>query len=74
MRLPQQRVQMLVLEVIRSADTDNNRRSRFRPGRTQEINLFLINNSFYLVDLPGYGFTKVSKALREKLEKLIKYP
>jgi GTP-binding protein len=43
------------------------------PGRTQEINLFLINNSFYLVDLPGYGFTKVSRALREKLEKLINW-
>ncbi|HBH46696.1 MAG: ribosome biogenesis GTP-binding protein YsxC [Candidatus Jacksonbacteria bacterium RIFOXYC2_FULL_44_29] len=43
------------------------------PGRTQEINLFLINNSFYLVDLPGYGFTRTSKALRDRLEQLINW-
>jgi GTP-binding protein len=34
------------------------------PGRTQSINYFLINGSFYFVDLPGYGFAKVSKAMR----------
>src|ERR1041385_2743926 len=34
------------------------------PGRTQSINYFLINDSFYFVDLPGYGFAKVSKAVR----------
>ncbi len=48
-------------------------RTSSTPGRTQEINIFLINNSFYLLDLPGYGFTKVSKALRDKLEKLINW-
>jgi len=32
------------------------------PGRTQSINFFLINGSFYFVDLPGYGFARVSKA------------
>ena len=48
-------------------------RTSSTPGRTQEINLFLINNSFYLLDLPGYGFTKTSKELREKLEKLINW-
>ncbi len=41
------------------------------PGRTQQINLFLINESSYLVDLPGYGFTKTSKKIREKIEELI---
>lgn len=35
------------------------------PGRTQSINFFLINDSFYFVDLPGYGFAKVSKKMRE---------
>lgn len=35
------------------------------PGRTQSINYFLINESFYFVDLPGYGFAKVSKAMRK---------
>lgn len=34
------------------------------PGRTQCINFFLINRSFYFVDLPGYGYAKVSKAMR----------
>ncbi len=41
------------------------------PGRTQEINLFLINDSFYLVDLPGYGFARASGAGREKIRDLI---
>ena len=31
------------------------------PGRTQLINYFIINNSYYFVDLPGYGYSKVSK-------------
>lgn len=34
------------------------------PGRTQSINFFLINGSFYFVDLPGYGFARVSKGVR----------
>jgi GTP-binding protein len=41
------------------------------PGRTQEINLFLINEALYLVDLPGYGFAKLSKAGQQKLRDLI---
>ena len=36
------------------------------PGRTQSINYFLINDSFYFVDLPGYGFAKVSKSMRSE--------
>ncbi len=34
------------------------------PGRTQSINYFLINEDFYFVDLPGYGYAKVSKSMR----------
>ena len=34
------------------------------PGRTQSINFFLINESFYFVDLPGYGYAKVPKSMR----------
>ena len=34
------------------------------PGRTQSINFFRINDDFYFVDLPGYGFAKVSKSMR----------
>ncbi|OFX51557.1 MAG: YihA family ribosome biogenesis GTP-binding protein [Bacteroidetes bacterium GWA2_30_7] len=42
-----------------------------RPGKTQTINHFLINTSWYLVDLPGYGYAKLSKTLREKISKMI---
>ncbi len=42
------------------------------PGKTLLINHFLINDSWYLVDLPGYGFAKISKEGRDKLEKMIK--
>ncbi len=41
------------------------------PGRTQQINFFLINRDFYFVDLPGYGFAKLSKKERETLLLLI---
>lgn len=43
------------------------------PGKTQLINHFLINQSWYLVDLPGYGWARVSKAAREKWGKMISY-
>lgn len=36
-----------------------------QPGKTRLINYFLINDSFYLVDLPGYGFARVSKAEKD---------
>ena len=42
-----------------------------RPGKTQLINHFLINKEWYLVDLPGYGYAKVSKTSRDKWEKFI---
>lgn len=42
-----------------------------RPGKTQLINHFLINNSWYLVDLPGYGFARVSKTDRVKWKHMI---
>lgn len=40
------------------------------PGRTQSINFFLINDSFYFVDLPGYGYAKVSKTMRQDWGKM----
>src|SRR2546428_7363337 len=40
------------------------------PGRTQSINFFLINDAFYFVDLPGYGFARVSKAMRSDWGKM----
>ncbi len=41
------------------------------PGKTQLINHFLINGSWYLADLPGFGFAKVSKKIRQKWEQMI---
>lgn len=46
-------------------------RTSATPGRTQLINLFLINKTFYLVDLPGYGFAKTSKTKKEAFQQLI---
>mgnify|MGYP000926354160 CR=1 FL=1 len=42
-----------------------------KPGKTQLINHFIINNEWYLVDLPGYGYAKNSKTVRNKLEQMI---
>lgn len=41
------------------------------PGKTQLINHFIINENWYLVDLPGYGYAKVAKTKREEWEKSI---
>lgn len=41
------------------------------PGKTQLINHFMINNSWYLVDLPGYGYAKASKGERQKWQEFI---
>src|SRR5262245_18986557 len=41
------------------------------PGRTQQINFFKINEQFYFVDLPGYGYARVSKAQRQDLHRLL---
>lgn len=41
------------------------------PGKTQLINMFTVNNVWQLVDLPGYGFAKVSKKQRAKFENMI---
>lgn len=43
-----------------------------KPGKTQLINHFLINKSWYLVDLPGYGYASVSKQTRFEFSKFIK--
>jgi GTP-binding protein len=41
------------------------------PGKTQLINHFLINDNLYMVDLPGYGFAKVSLSQRKKWQRMI---
>jgi GTP-binding protein len=42
-----------------------------KPGKTQLINHFLINKNWYLVDLPGYGYAKVSKSSKQTFQKFI---
>lgn len=46
-------------------------RTSSQPGKTQTINFYKINDTFYFVDLPGYGYAKVSVAEREKWGKMI---
>ena len=41
------------------------------PGKTLLINHFIVNNEWYIVDLPGYGYAKQSKSVRKKLEQMI---
>ncbi len=42
-----------------------------KPGKTQLINYFLVDQDWYLVDLPGYGYAKISKKKRKEWEKMI---
>jgi len=42
-----------------------------RPGKTQLINHFIINKNWYLVDLPGYGYAKVSKSSKKTFQRFI---
>lgn len=46
-------------------------RTSSQPGKTQTINFYKINNMFYFVDLPGYGYAKVSVKEREKWGRMI---
>ena len=46
-------------------------RTSSQPGKTQTINFYNINNEMYLVDLPGYGYAKVSEKERERWGKMI---
>lgn len=46
-------------------------RSSSTPGRTQQINFFLIDEKVYFVDLPGYGYAKTSVKQRDKIRKMI---
>jgi GTP-binding protein len=42
-----------------------------KPGKTQTLNFYLINDGFYFVDVPGYGYAKVSKKQREQFGQMI---
>ena len=44
-----------------------------KPGKTQTLNYYLVNEQWYLVDLPGYGYAKVSQGQRASWQKMIEY-
>jgi GTP-binding protein len=46
-------------------------RTSSTPGRTRAVHYFLVNRRFYFVDLPGYGYAKVSKSAREEFAQLV---
>lgn len=52
-------------------DHKNLAKTSGRPGKTQLINHFLINKNWYLVDLPGYGYARVSKTAKKKFQTFI---
>ncbi len=49
----------------------NYARTSSKPGKTQTLNFYFVNESFYLVDVPGYGFAMVNKNLRKKFGMMI---
>ena len=53
------------------ANRKNLVKSSSKPGKTRQINFFLINKKVYFVDLPGYGFMKMDLKKKEKIRKLI---
>lgn len=52
-------------------DHKNLAKTSGRPGKTQLINHFIINDAWYLVDLPGYGYARVSKKAKKTFQKFI---
>ena len=46
-------------------------RTSSKPGKTQTLNFYLVNNNFYLVDVPGYGYATVSKSVQKKFGLMI---
>ncbi len=48
-------------------------KSSSTPGKTKELNLFEVNETFYIIDLPGYGYAKISQTERDSLRKLIEW-
>lgn len=54
--------------------TNNKRLAKIavKPGKTQLINHFMINDTWYMVDLPGYGYARVSESARDGFEKMIR--
>ena len=53
------------------ADDKTLAKTSSKPGKTQTINHYKVDNRWYLVDLPGYGYASISKTMREKWMKMI---
>lgn len=49
----------------------NYARTSSKPGKTQALNFYIVNNAFYLVDVPGYGYADVSKSIQKKFGLMI---
>ncbi len=49
----------------------NYARTSSKPGKTQVLNFYLVNDAFYLIDVPGYGYAKVSKSVQKKFGLMI---
>ncbi len=52
-------------------DQKNLARTSSRPGKTQTLNFYLVNNNFYLIDVPGYGFASVNHEQQKKMGLMI---
>ena len=48
-------------------------RTSSTPGKTATANYYIVNDEFYIVDMPGYGYAKVSKSEKFRFDKIIKY-
>ena len=46
-------------------------RTSSHPGKTQTLNFYLVNNDFYLIDVPGYGYAEVNKKTKAKFGRMI---
>ena len=57
--------------INRLANRRNLAKSSSTPGKTRTINFYIINEKFYMVDLPGYGFAKVGRAEKDRWGKMI---
>lgn len=57
--------------INRLIDRKNLARTSSQPGKTQMLNYYRIDDKFYFVDLPGYGFAKVSKKMRQQWGQMI---
>ena len=47
-------------------------RTSSQPGKTRTANFYIVNNDFYFVDMPGYGYAKVSKSQKNEFDKILK--